>query len=72
MDENLINLDDLQEALAGLTNENYDALATNDEEEMEASKRRYEEYIKRMCRIKKVTAVCDDLFALTGKVSFDL
>ena len=47
MDENLINLDDLQEALAGLGNENYDALAANDEEEMEASKRRYEEYIKK-------------------------
>lgn len=47
MDENLINLDDLQEALAGLANENYDVLATNDEEEMEASKRRYEEYIKK-------------------------
>lgn len=53
MDENLINLDDLQEALAGLTNENYDALATNDEEEMEASKRRYEEYIKKNVQDKK-------------------
>lgn len=45
MDNNLINLDDLQEALAGLAGENYDMLAVNDE--MDASQRRYEEYIKK-------------------------
>ena len=47
MDENLINLDDLQAALSELANENYDELSLNDEEEMEASQRRYEEDIKK-------------------------
>lgn len=47
MDDNLINLDDLQDVLAELAKENYDELALNDKEEMEASKRRYEEYIKK-------------------------
>jgi hypothetical protein len=47
MDSNLINLDDLQNALEELKEKevNYDKL--EDTEEMKASKFRYEEYIKK-------------------------
>ena len=47
MDSNLINLDDLQNALEELREKevNYDKL--EDEQEMKASKQRYEDYIKK-------------------------
>lgn len=48
MDENLINLDDLQGALEELKNVKYDQLNSGqNNEEMEASQKRYEEYIKK-------------------------
>lgn len=45
MDENLVNLDDLQEALSQLETAEY--VETEMSDEMKASQKRYEEYIKK-------------------------
>lgn len=47
MDENLINLEDLEDVLNQLKGEKYDKLMEGQSAEMEASQKRYEEYIKK-------------------------
>ena len=47
MDDNLINLEDLEDVLNQLKDVKYDKLMEGQSAEMEASQKRYEEYIKK-------------------------